>query len=197
MAVSFTANIGLAEPDNNELAANWATGAKLVEDNNLLIIDHMDIPLTTYTASINAQTTAPNIGSGGTELGEYQDIEGIIMGSFQITFFGSGITSGSGEYGIRLPAVADNSFHNVGTAFNATPGPFSVIGEGFIYDASAAATSGTLAIDVVTVGGVSYARLLTEAHTTPAKTSRMVRDSMPIVLAADDRLQGNFLYKKL
>ena len=79
---------------------------------------------------------------------------------------------------------------------NANPGQYSIIGEGYIYDASALATSGALAIDVVTVAGVSYMRLITEVFTAPVKTSRFVRDLMPITMAHQDRFTGNFIYKK-
>jgi hypothetical protein len=194
MAVTFTSNIGLAKPDDTELAKNWATATQLADDNKLIIIDQMDITLSTYTPVIAAQTTAPSLGAG-TSKGEYQDIQGIIMGSFLLEFVDPGVTVGSGEYGISLPFTADNTFHNVGTAFNATPGSFSVIGDGYIYDSGGVATA-FASLDVVTVGGVSYVRLLTEAHTAPAKTSRIARDSMPVALGTLDKFVGNFIYKR-
>lgn len=196
MVVNFTTNIGLAKPDETELAENWVNFTELQEDNNLIIIDKTDITLQTYVPVIRAQTTNPTQGSGGAQLGDYQDIEGFIIGRFLISFFSAGITAGSGEYGISLPAVADGSFHTVGTAFNSTPGSFSVIGEGYINDSSAVATSGSVALDVVTVSGVSYARLLTELFTAPAKTSRFMRDAMPFTVADGDIFTGNFCYKK-
>jgi hypothetical protein len=194
MAVTFTSNIGLAKPDDTELAKNWAIATQLADDNKLIIIDQMDITLSTYTPVIAAQTTAPSLGAG-TSKGEYQDIQGIIMGSFLLEFVDPGVTVGSGEYGISLPFTADNTFHNVGTAFNATPGSFSVIGDGYIYDSGGVATA-FASLDVVTVGGVSYVRLLTEAHTAPAKTSRIARDSMPVALGTLDKFVGNFIYKR-
>jgi hypothetical protein len=194
MAVTFTSNIGLAKPDDTELAKNWATATQLADDNKLIIIDQMDITLSTYTPVIAAQTTAPSLGAG-TSKGEYQDIQGIVMGSFLLEFVDPGVTVGSGEYGISLPFTADNTFHNVGTAFNATPGSFSVIGDGYIYDSGGVATA-FASLDVVTVGGVSYVRLLTEAHTAPAKTSRIARDSMPVALGTLDKFVGNFIYKR-
>lgn len=197
MVVNFTSNVALAKPTEDEIAENWVNLAELQEDNNNIIMNEGNKVVTTYSPTINAQTTAPNVGASGSVSGEYIDYMGIIIGNVIVTFFGAGIAVGSGEYGISLPFVVDNSFHIVGTAFNATPGSFSVVGEGFIYDASAAATSGSVAVDVVTVGGVSYARLLTELHTTPAKTSRIFRDNMPFAVAADDRLSINFCYKKL
>lgn len=196
MTVLFTPNIGLATPDENEVAKNWATNTQLADDNNVIIIDQSDINLLTYTPAIAAQTTAPSIGAG-TIRGEYQDMLGFVTGSFAIEFLDPGVTVGSGEFAISLPFVVDNVFHSVGTAFNATPGPFSVVGEGYIMDSSVVAQSGHIALDVVTVSGTSYVRMLTEAHTTPVKTSRIVRDSMPFALATGDTFIGSFFYKKL
>jgi len=197
MVVNFTSNVALAKPTNVELAENWVNFTQLQGDNNTIIQDEANKVVTAYTPTFITQGTQPNIGSGGSVLGEYIDNMGVIMGSAIVTFFGSGIAAGTGEYGISLPFLVDNSFHSVGSALNSTPGSFSVIGEGFVYDASASSTSGSVAIDCVTFGGVSYARMLTEAFTSPAKTSRFVRDAMPITVAADDRFIINFLYKKL
>jgi len=195
MAVVFTPNILLAKPDATELATNWATNTQLADDNNVVITAQSDIVLANYTPVITAQTTPPNIGAGSCK-GEYQDLQGIVMGTFLVEFLDPGITIGSGEYGISLPFVADSTFHNVGTALNATPGPFTVIGDSYIYDNGGVATA-FACLDVVTVGGVSYARMLTEAHTAPAKTSRVARDSMPVVVGTIDKFSGQFIYKRV
>lgn len=196
MVVSFTANIGLAKPDGTELAKNWATSTELQEDNNLIIMDKSDITMTSYTPVIKADNTDPLIGSGGAQFGEYQDIEGFIMGKFLLSFAGSGFTSGFGIYAISLPVVADATFHTVGTAFNGAAGANSVIGECYINDASAVSTSGSGALELITVSGTSYVRMLTEAFTSPAKTSVHVRDSMPFPMGDTDVFLGNFFYKK-
>jgi|ERR1044072_421263 hypothetical protein len=193
MVVNFTPNIGLAKPTEAELSLEWARTSKLQEDNNLIIIDKMDVNLVAYTPVLAAQTTAPTVGTGFTE-GEYMDFQGFIMGTFCLEFFDAGITVGSGEYGISLPAVVDNSYHSVGTAFNQNIGQFHCIGEGYIWDNSSVGNSGSVALDAVTVGGVSYARLVTETFV--GKTSRLFRDSMPFALATNDKITGSFLYKK-
>src|SRR5690349_20586487 len=122
MVVNFTSNVALAKPTESELAANWVNLTKLQEDNNIILANETNKVTTTWTPIIKAQTSDPNIGSGGGQNADYQDIQGMIFGRFMISFFGSGISIGSGEYAVSLPAVADNSFHTVGTAFNATPG---------------------------------------------------------------------------
>lgn len=193
MAVTFTTNIGLAMPDETEMSKEWARNSKLAEDNNNIIADKMDITLTSYTPTLTAQTTPPSVGAGSIA-GEYQDIEGFIMGGFVIKFTDPGVAVGSGEYAISLPFPVDGSFHSVGTAFNSTPGPFSVVGEGYFSDSSAVATSGSLALDVVTVTGVSYVRLLTQAFT--GKTARFVTNTQPVAVATADRIIGNYFYKK-
>ncbi len=196
MVVNLTPNAGLAKPSDGELAANWVRFTKLCEDNNLIIADLTDITTISYTPSLAAQTTAPSVGAG-TRQGQYQDIDGFIMGNFVIKFVDPGVSSGNGFYAISLPVPADGSFHTIGNAFDTGTGSPSVIGEGFVLDISAASTSGTVALDLVTVGGVSYVRLLTEAFTSPAKTSRLFTNGMPYTLATGDAFCGSFFYKRL
>jgi hypothetical protein len=196
MVVSFTTNIGLAKPTETELAAEWARFTKLQEDNNLQIIDKMDVNLQTYTPTIKAQTADPALGAGTAKM-DYVDIQGIIMGSFIINFVDPGVGTGNGEIGLSLPEEVDNAFHTVGTAFSGVVGPNSVVGNGYIYDSSAVATSGAVALDVVTIASVSYLRMITEVFTAPAKTSRLVTSSQPFAPATGDCYTGFFCYKKL
>jgi hypothetical protein len=196
MAVSFTPNIGLAKPDGTELAANWTRLTEIYTDNNGVLVTKMDLPIQVYTPTIIAQTSNPNTGVGvGT--GSYIDFEGYIMGGFIIPFTDPGVAAGSGEYGIKLPAVVNNTFHTVGSALNGTVGLNSVIGNGYLNDLSSVATSGALALDAVTVTGISYARLITEVYTSPTKTARLVTNSQPTTVATGDGITGFFVYKKL
>lgn len=194
MAVTFTPNIALAKPTNTELALEWVRNTKLQEDNNLIIIDKMDVNLTAYTPVLTAQTTPPNIGTGNIQ-GEYCDLQGFVFGNFIIEFLDAGITSGTGEYGVSLPFPADGSFHVVGTALNNISGSNSVIGEGYYWDSSAITTSGSLALDVVTVAGVSYVRMATETYT--GKTNAFLANGQPAAVANNDRITGNFFYKRV
>jgi|SRR5882724_2361888 len=199
MAVSQTPYIALNKPDDTELAANWARFTMLQAANNLKVENNINIPLTSYTPVLTATTSAPNSGSGvgAGPKGQYQNLNGFIMGSFSVDFVDPGVAVGSGEYAFSLPFVVDNTFHIVGTTFNDATGSLSCIGEGYILDISAVATSGTASLDVVTVAGVSYARIWTEAFTAPVKTARVFRDSMPFAVATGDNINGHFLYKKL
>lgn len=193
MVVAFTPNIGLAKPSETELALEWARASKLQEDNNIVIVAETNIVLTSYTPVLTAFTTPPSVGTGFTE-GEYVDIQGFVSGSFSIEFFDVGIAVGSGEYGISLPFPADATYHTVGNALNNNTGTNSCIGEGYVWDNSSVGLSGSVALDVVTVAGVSYARLITETHV--GKTSRVFRDSMPFAVANNDKITGTFFYKK-
>lgn len=195
MGVTTTPNIGLKKPDDTELAEDWVNTPAHQAVNNTAIENNSTITLTSYTPTLLAQTTNPNTGVGALR-GEYQNIQGFITGSFIIDFTDPGVAAGSGEYGVSLPFVADGSFHSVGANFNDVPGAFSVIGEGFIMDNSAVATSGFVALDVITKSGVSYARLLTELFTAPAKTSRFMTNTMPFTVATGDCFSGSFFYKK-
>lgn len=196
MAVTFTSRIGLAKPTESELALEWARISKLAEDNNLIIVDKMDIEQTTilHTNNIKGRLSDPNLGVGWMDM-VYQDFQGFVMGSFVIRMGNPGVTAGSGEYGIPLPFVADSTYHIVGTALDFLPGFCSVIGEGYVSDASNINTSGVCAIDVVTVGGVSYARLVTETYA--GKTTGVMSSSGPFVLNDTDRFSGNFFYKRV
>ena len=193
MSVTFTTNIGLAKPDEAELAKNWAVGTELASDNNAIVIDKMDIGITAYTPVLAAQTTAPTLGTG-TSLGEYCEVQGFIFGNFRIEFLDAGITSGSGEYGISLPVPVNGTYHIVGAAFNESIGLNSVIGEAYIWDSSTVNGSGGAALDVVTVGGVSYARIVLETFV--GKTSRVFRNANPWTLATGDKFLGQFFYKR-
>ncbi len=195
MVVSFTPNIGLAKPDNSELALNWTRATKLQEDNNLIIMDKTEIDLQSYTPVLNATTTPASIGAGAVR-GEYQDFQGFIVGTFVIEFVDPGVSIGAGEYGISLPFVADNTYHTVATTFNQSPGVASCIGEGYIYDNSNASLSGPVALDVATVGGVSYARLVTGTFAAPVKTNRLYAAGMPSNVGTLDRWCGSFWYKR-
>lgn len=194
MVVNFTSNIGLAKPTESELALNWTRSADLQEDNNTILETEMNISLTSYTPNLVASTSNPNVGTTGQRLGQYQNLEGFIIGNFVIIFNGSGIAVGSGDYAVTLPFVADPTFHFPAASLSSGHGPNSIIGEGYFFDASAVTTSGSFALELVTTGGVSYVRCLTETYA--GKAARVITESMPVAPAAGDSLCGSFAYKR-
>jgi hypothetical protein len=195
MAVNITPNIGLLKPTESELALNWARIVELADDNNDIVTDKMDINVITYTPTLVGPTTNPNIGAGF-NLGEYYEIQGFIFGAFNIQFTNPGIVvgTGTGAYGIALPTLVDNSFHFVGTAFNNAPGPYACLGEGYLNDASSVSGSGSIALDVVRVGGVDYVRMMSEAYA--GKTVEWYGPNVPFAVADGDQFVGQFFYKR-
>lgn len=195
MVVSFTPNIGLAKPSESEVAENWVNSTKLCEDNNLIIADKMDVNITSYSPTFVCTTTNPNVGAGSIQA-EYCEVQGFIWGNFVIRFLDPGISSGtgSGGYGLSLPFDADASYHTVDTALTDNPGTASCIGEGHIVDISTVGNTGTIALDIIKTGGVTYARFITE--TFAGKTVRFFTPGQPFSFANNDRITGQFFYKK-
>lgn len=195
MAVTFTPNIGLAKPDETEQAINWANVQKLAEDNNIIVIDKSEFPLQSYTPTIIGPTTNPSVGAG-VLAGEYLEFQGWVFGGFGIRFTDPGVSAGSGAGGylIKLPTLADITFHTAGTLFNDGVAAATHIGEAYFYDASAVVTSGSVALDLIRVGGIDYARMITETYT--GKTERWVGPGHPVTLANGDLFEGSFIYKR-
>jgi hypothetical protein len=196
VALSFTPNIGLTKFTESELALNWARVQNLASANNLIIIDKMDVNLITYTPALIGPTTNPSVGAGAA-LGEYYDFQGFIFGSFSLQFTDPGVNTGTGTgaYGISLPVLLDNTFHNLGTALNNAPGPYVCVGEGYFIDASGTpASSGTTALDVVRIGGVDYLRMISEPY--GGKTVEWYGPSVPFAVQTGDQWTGQFCYKK-
>lgn len=195
MAVTFTPNIALAKPTEAELGENWVNNTKLQEDNNIQLLDATQIATVTYTPTIIGQSGNPSVGAGFIK-GEWIDLRGFIMGTVVVKFTDPGIAAGSGEYGISLPFTADSSYHNVGTALNNSIGTFSCIGEGYIFDFSAVGKSGSVSLDVVTITGVSYMRMIPELYSSPVKTARVYSNGQPTTPADGDSWNLSFMYKK-
>ena len=193
MGVTFTPNIGLAKPDDSELAEKWVNTPQLQDDNNQILITKTNIPLVAYTPTIIGQVTPPSLGAGSIA-GEYQDILGFVQGNFIVKFVDPGVAVGSGQYGFSLPFVVDPVYHTVGAALTDVSGIPSLVGEGYIWDNSSVDNSGSVAIDVVTIAGVSYARLVLEAFT--GKTRHVFNSTMPFSVATLDNFTCNFAYKR-
>lgn len=192
MVVNLTTYIGLSKPTEDELAKDWTVTPDLVEDNNTQIADKCDVNIQNRTPAFVGRVSNPSVGAGSISL-EFIDYEGFVFGNCKIIFTNPGVSVGSGEWGIELPFDV-HSYHAAGTALNDNPGQFDCIGEGYYMDVSAVATSGTLAIDVVNVGGVSYARLITETFT--GKAARVVGSASPVAIADGDAINFNFAFKK-
>jgi hypothetical protein len=195
MSVFFTNNIGLAKPDNQELAKEWVTVSNLMDDNNVIIETKANLTFQSYIPTFVGTTTNPNVGAGFVS-GEYVEIQGFIYGSFIIRFIDPGTSAGSGTggYGISLPVNADPVFHTIDATLSDNPGFASCVGEGFIVDASSTTNTGTIALDLVQPAGTTYLRMITETFT--GKTQKFFLPGQPFTFADQDRITGTFFYKK-
>ncbi len=192
MVVAFTTYVGLAKPDEAELALNWTRVQDLQEDNNTIIENEVNVLYTPYSPTLTASTTPPSVGAGFIS-GEYRDLNGFVLGSFKAEFE-AGMTAGTGVWGFALPFTADAAFHSVGSSLTATPGDNDIIGIAYMFDTSGVDSSGPAAIDVVTIAGVSYARLLLSAYA--GKTQYAYQAGSPFTAAAGDKFTGTFGYKR-
>jgi hypothetical protein len=196
MVVTVTPNIGLQKPDETELASKWVNTPNILNANNAAIQAAIVLPIVAYTPVLIATTVNPNLGVG-TIIGQYQLLPGgFVVGTFTFQPVDPGVAAGTGEYAVSLPFVADPVFHAVGgtTIPTSAIGSNTCIGEGYARDNSSVNTTGTLALDVITLSGVSYARLCPEALST--KTNKLFSSASPFVIATNDNFVGNFCYKK-
>lgn len=97
----------------------------------------------TYTAfapALQAATTNPTLGTGGSATGRYFQNGKQVEGDIVIQFGTSGAAAGSGTYYVTFPVAANMSglaFRVVGTAYGATGGGVN------LFTASATLNSGT------------------------------------------------------
>jgi len=69
---------------------------------------------TSYTPTLTATTTNPNLGSTGTATGHYTQIGKLVVANFKVTFSGTGIDGGSGTYRIAAPVTAATFMNDAG-----------------------------------------------------------------------------------
>jgi hypothetical protein len=128
---------------------------------------------TSFTSTLTASTTNPNIGSTGTSSGHYCRIGKTIFFRVTIVFAGTGISAGSGYYRIGIPVTASGSAGGVGSAW--------------MYDASAGARQ----LGTLTLAATTYCEIiLTGASGFPA-----VQDNSPWTWAADDTITVSGTYE--
>lgn len=73
---------------------------------------------TSYTPTLTAPGgTDPTLGSGSTAVGKYKRLGHRVIGDVSITFGSSGVSAGSGSYGILLPVAPANRDQPIGTGY--------------------------------------------------------------------------------
>jgi len=63
----------------------------------------------TYTPTLTASTTNPNLGTTGTASGRYARIQKIVIGQAQFVFGGASIAAGLGFYFCSIPITAQSA----------------------------------------------------------------------------------------
>lgn len=91
----------------------------------------------TYTPTLTAATTNPNLGSTGSIVGSWHRAGNKVDAWIRIHFDGTGVDAGAGIYEISLPFAADTSILNASTI--AANG--DCVGEAALNDVSAGVTA--------------------------------------------------------
>lgn len=104
----------------------------------------------TYTPTLAALTTSPNLGSGATyvQTGWWVRENGWVSGQARLRFGSTGTSAGTGAYRITLPTNLDGTVY----AGSGVPGLGNIIGNGMMRDDSTAAAR-QFAAQVTTVNG--------------------------------------------
>lgn len=197
MAVDLTTIFGLKKPDDTEIARLWAddedpdtTLDAIAKFNDDLIREILSNSRpTTYTPSLTADVTNPNLGSQGTSEGLYTLLpNNFVNGMFKIRADGSGINAGSGTYRISLPFDIDSSFHIITTSGNAV---FPILGWMRANDNNDETTARQF---VLRDAGLSD-RVVPYPERFTGKTVEAHTNSSPFVLQVQDVFFGQFFYK--
>jgi hypothetical protein len=200
MGVTLTTNLSLIKPDGTEKARLWVDDTeeandKLVVKNNLILTNAIAaVEMQTYVPELQAVTTNPNLGSSPTKLGFYSVLPGdFVFGLFSIRAGSSGVTAGSGFYQVTLPFVIDGSFHDV----TGTYGASHVIGQARLEDNSAGQQY-LAAIQPMDGFSPRHAGFALEKFNLRANNRMNAgASSAPFILAAFDRIDGQFFYKAI
>lgn len=136
---------------------------------------------TTWTPALGSTGTQPTLGDSGGTVGRYR-LQGLWCSFWaRITFFGTGVTPGTGTYTVSLPFPADIvlQFADTGTANGES------IGSGHARDASDAANSRTFGLWLRTATAVGM--LSSDGGT--------INPAAPFVPASGDRyfIRGAYL----
>lgn len=137
----------------------------------------------TYTPTLTATTTDPNLGDTGTATGAWHRNGHLITGWAIFEFGGTGVDAGSGTYLISLPFDADGSILETSSG-NAT-GFGSPIGVATSRDSSTTSNSST-GIVVLEGAGACWVQ--------ETDSAGRFGSANPFIWADGDRLLVNFAY---
>lgn len=98
------------------MATQWTAGTSSGQVLTAATLNTIGAVWETYTPTLTASTTNPNLGSTGTATGRYARVNKIVIGNAQFTFNGAGIAAGLGFYFCSLPITAQNAGPAAGVA---------------------------------------------------------------------------------
>jgi hypothetical protein len=131
---------------------------------------------TSFTPTLTASSSNPNLGTGGTATGYYHRNGHLITVWVNITFGSSGTSAGSGTYSIAQPVAADSSLY----------APSWGLGSIFLVDADTAANRDLVVVEYITA---------TTVRMRPNKlTGTLVTHAVPFGWTANDNLFGSWSY---
>lgn len=98
------------------MATQWTAGTTSGQVLTAATLNTIGAVWETWTPVLTGGTTNPNLGSTGTSIGRYAQINKIVIAQAQFTFNGTGIAAGAGVYLCSLPITAQAANPAAGTA---------------------------------------------------------------------------------
>lgn len=96
------------------MATQWTAGTTSGQVLTAATLNTIGAVWETYTPTLTASTTNPNLGTTGTAAGRYARIQKIVIGQAQFVFGGAGIAAGLGFYFCSIPITAQSAGPTVG-----------------------------------------------------------------------------------
>lgn len=91
------------------MATQWTAGTTSGQVLTAATLNTIGAVWETYTPTLTASTTNPNLGTTGTAAGRYARIQKIVIGQAQFVFGGAGIAAGLGFYFCSIPITAQSA----------------------------------------------------------------------------------------
>jgi hypothetical protein len=98
------------------MATQWTAGTTSGQVLTAATLNTIGAVWETYTPTLTASTTNPNLGTTGTATGRYARVNKIVVGQASFVFNGAGIAAGLGFYFCSIPLTAQNSGQAAGVA---------------------------------------------------------------------------------
>lgn len=144
-------------------------------------------PINSYTPQVLSTTTAPTLGTGGLIRGFYYRIFDQIYTWGEFRFGTAGISAGSGIWSVSLPFAATSPI----SGGNGTMARAPILGNGFIWDDSAAATRMPLIVQLRSSTEIQFGVKMGSGA-----GAEGVGSTIPITWAINDGIMWSARYKR-